>query len=330
LFIIYIDFLAASVAMTITISVGFPPHIYSINPPHVAERISILCKIRGYLAQSSTMMYRWFMAMACIDRYIASSNNVYLRQFSNPRMAYSIVIKIFIIWIILPLHNLIFLDIKSDLCINSTTAFAIYHSLFTFTFGGILPLLIMIISIILIRCNLASKRARRKRSIHHYRTENETVRFLNIRDQQVLIMLFIQLGFYIISTIPWLVFLIYASYTRRIMNKSIDQIVTERFFRYLTEIIILMYPTLSFYIYTLTSHTFRGELVNIIRTLFSIRDRLQYDPRPELIQTQGGWNGKGDQFNEIDKFRSIEMDKCLDDSKTNGSSDEQQEINPTK
>jgi hypothetical protein len=316
--------------MTITISVGFPPHIYSINPPHVAERISILCKIRGYLAQSSTMMYRWFMAMACIDRYIASSNNVYLRQFSNPRMAYSIVIKIFIIWIILPLHNLIFLDIKSDLCINSTTAFAIYHSLFTFTFGGILPLLIMIISIILIRCNLASKRARRERSIHHYRNENETVRFLNIRDQQVLIMLFIQLGFYIISTIPWLVFLIYASYTRRIMNKSIDQIVTERFFRYLTEIIILMYPTLSFYIYTLTSHTFRGELVNIIRTLFSIRDRLQYDPRPELIQAGKEWNGEADQSNGIVYFRAIQTDKYFDCSKKTVSSEEQQEINPTK
>ena len=268
--------------MMVTVTVGFSPHIYSIDSPHPGDKYTIFCKIRGYMAQSSTMMYRWFICMACIDRCIASSDNVNLREFSNPRIASSVIMKIIIIWSILCLHNLFFLDIKSNVCTNSRTVFAVYHGLFTMIFGGFLPLLIMIVSIIFIRYNLASKRARRRRNTYRP-DEDESVRLLNARDQQVLLMLFIQVGFYIISTIPWIIFIIYSSQTRQILNKSINRIVIERFVRYLTEIIILMYPSLSFYIYTLTSHTFRSELVDIIYRLFTSRNRSQHDSRPVLI-----------------------------------------------
>jgi hypothetical protein len=322
----YIDFLAASVAMIITLIMGFVPHIYASHHLNPADTIIVFCKIRGYTNQSFGMMYRWFMTMACVDRCIVSSNNVYLRQFSNPRMAYSIVIKIFIIWIILPLHNLVFLNIKSNLCRNSTTAFAIYHSLFTFTFGGILPLLVMIISIILIRCNLASKRARRQRNIYYHQNEDATVRLLSSRDQQVFIMLFIQIGFYVVSTIPWMIFLLYASNTRYIINKSIDRIGIEIFVKYLAEIIAYMYPTLSFYIYTLTSHSFRSELINIIGNLFNVRYRSQYDHRSFVIHAGVGWESEGVQSNKMNNFRLIEMEMYFDCSEKNVSLVEQEDL----
>ena len=76
--------------------------------------------------------------MACIDRYMISSKNVYLRKFSNPRMAYRIIIKILIICILFPIHNLIFLELKAGVCLPSSTAIAAYHSYFTFIFGGFL------------------------------------------------------------------------------------------------------------------------------------------------------------------------------------------------
>jgi hypothetical protein len=311
LLFVCIDFLAASVSMMVTVTVGFPPHIYSIDSPHPGEKYSMFCKIRGYMAQSSTMMYRWFMCMACIDRCIVSSNNLNLREFSNPRMACSVIIKIIIIWSILCLHNLFFLDIKANLCTNSTIVFAVYHGLFTMIFGGFLPLLTMIVCIIFIRYNLASKRARRRRNTYRS-NEDESVRLLTTRDQQVLLMLFIQVGFYIISTIPWIIFLVYSSHTRRIINKSINRIAIERFVRYLTEIIILMYPALSFYIYTLTSHTFRSELVDIICRLFTGRNRSQHDSRPVLIQTEVVENGQSDQVKKKNKCEPTQMDIYLD------------------
>src|SRR5690349_6153055 len=97
-----IDFLLASVIMLIALFVGFVPHIYAADHPDPTDTIVVFCKIRGYVSQSLTMMYRWLMTMACIDRYMVSSDKVYLREFANPRIAYSIVIKLLMICIIFP------------------------------------------------------------------------------------------------------------------------------------------------------------------------------------------------------------------------------------
>jgi hypothetical protein len=130
LFVIHIYFSTASVSMMITISVGFAPHIYSINPPYLSEKTSRFCKIRSYTSRSSITMYRCFMTMASIDRYMILSDNIYLRKFSNLCITDSVVIEVLIIWIILPLCNLIFLHIKGNLYITSSIISVMYRSLF--------------------------------------------------------------------------------------------------------------------------------------------------------------------------------------------------------
>jgi len=268
------------------------------------------------------------MTMACIDRYMISSKNVYLRELANPRIAYSIMIKIVIICIILPVHNLIFLNIPTDYCVPSLGAFAFYHALFTFLFCAFLPTLIMIISAILIRSNLASKRARRNRN-NYREDENGGVRLLNARDHQVLMMLSIQIIFYMISTIPWIIFLLYGTYLYYINNRSSDRAIRETFIMYVTEIILYLYPTLSFYIYTLTSKTFRTELVNIINKLFIHRYRSRHVSQPLKMQVEVGEKGELVQSNKICQFKPIQMETFLDSSqKTDASLEQQQEANP--
>jgi hypothetical protein len=302
--------------MIISLIIGFLPHVYAaVYPPNPSNIIPVLCKIRGYVGQSFAMIYRWLMTMACIDRYMASSSNVYLREFANPRIAYSIIIKIFLICIILPIHNLIFLNVQTNLCMYPSTATILYHSLFTFTLGGFLPILIMTISAVLIQKNLASNRARRQRNIRRP-NEKQTVRLISARDQQVLVMLFIQILFYILSTIPWMIFLLYGPYTHRyhLTNKSTNRIIIERFIMYLTEITVYLYPALSFYIYTLTSRTFRGELLNIIYTLLTYRYRSRDSPQSLLMQPETYWKNQLGQSTQIIDVQPIEIEMFLDSS----------------
>ena len=260
--------------MLFALIIGYIPHIYGIKYSDPTDRIVLFCKFRGYISQSLTMMYRWLMTMACIDRSIVSSNNIYLREFSNPRRTFYLIINILILSILFPIHNLIFLDIKSGWCFTSNSIYALYHSLFTFTFGGFLPILIMLISASVIHSNLSSKYARLKQNI------NRKNHYQRVRDQQVLLMLLIQVIIYIISTIPWMTFLLYGSYSYKIKTKSINRIVTEKFLKYLFELIIYIYPTLSFYIYTLTSKTFRNQLFNIC----FYKDRSKYQIQLLKIQ----------------------------------------------
>jgi hypothetical protein len=299
--------------MLISLIAGLSPHIYAIDHPNPTETIDVFCKIRGYTGQSSTMMYRWLMTMACIDRYMISSENVYLRELANPRIAYSIIVKILTICIIVPIHNLLFLDTHRGWCVFPTSALSFYHCVFTFTFGALLPILIMIISCILIRSNLALKQARRYRNISR-KNENRTIRLLSTRDHQVLFMLFIQVIVYILSTIPWMIFLLYGPYSYHIRNRSMNRFMIEKFLKYLAEICIYLYPTLSFYIYTLTSHTFRGALVNIICSLSISRDRSRHAPQQVLIQEEVSGYGQLDQSNNIYQFKSTEMEIFLDSS----------------
>ena len=312
--------------MMMGVIIGLTPHAYSAYYSNPAITFRFICKVRGYAAQSLSMMYRWLMAMACIDRYIASSDNFSFHEFSNPRMANVIITKIVIIWSILPVHNLFFLELKVGVCTLSSTAIAAYHSYFTFIFGGFLPLTTMIISAILIRRNLASKRKRRQCSIRH-RNADPIVRLLSARDHQVLIMLFIQVAFYILSTIPWMVFLLYFSYSGLTRNKSADRVAIELFVMYVAEIIVFMYPSLSFYIYTLTSHTFRSELVNTIRALLISKDRSQHDSRPSLIQSQAPLESELGQSKKIYCFQLMGIEKSLDSSSKNDPSLEQIEEN---
>ncbi len=255
-----------------TLCFGVIPFAYAAYHPNPINTITVVCKIFPYAAQCFTLMYRWLMTMACIDRYMLSSKSNQLRAFANPRIAYRIVLINVIVWFVLPVHNLIFLEIRGSFCGFPLVPAIIYHSIFTTIFGGILPPLIMIICAVLIRYNLASKQERRQRNIP-LQTNLQTAGSLNAHDHQVLIMLFVQVFFYILSTTPWTICLLYTAFTRQITNKSMNRLLIESFIGYLTLVATFIYPTISFYIYTLTSKTFRHQLIKTMYSIFTCKNR---------------------------------------------------------
>jgi hypothetical protein len=258
--------------MLIAMTFGLISRADSAYRPDPNSAIDGFCKARVYFGQSATMIYRWSLTMACIDRYASSSANVSVRGFAKPYIAYRVVLSIAIIWIILPVHNLIFHKINGGLCIWSLAAVAMYNSIFTIILGGIIPPLIMITSIVLIRNNLKDKRERRCQN-NGQSTEKEADRIVRVRDRQTLLMLFIQTTFYISLTLPWTTFLVYSAFTSNLNNKSSNRIAIESFAQYLTETLAYSYSTLSFYLYTLTSPTFRQQLINLIYDVLKCKIR---------------------------------------------------------
>ncbi|UJR14205.1 hypothetical protein I4U23_001198 [Adineta vaga] len=254
-------FFAASTDHLLTLIIGIGPVIYTLNHSDPQIDSIIFCKIRGYLFQITLMLSRWFVAFACIDRYALCSDNVSLRHFSNRRIAYRGVIIIIITWSIICSHRLIFYEIKGNLCgILTNTGAAIYHSLYVILGGGIIPTLIMITCALLIRRNLARKHQKRLHIsvIEHHR---------HSLDHQVLVLLFIQIICYIIFTMPQLCNLVYNAISNTITNRSQERIAIERFVGFIAELMLYMFPVTSFYLYTLTSRTFRGELIAFFHLL---------------------------------------------------------------
>ncbi|CAF1126543.1 unnamed protein product [Adineta steineri] len=260
-------FFAASISNLATLIVGVGPGVYSLDYPDLLIHSLYFCKIRGYLFQIGLMVSRWFVVFACIDRYTQSSDNARLRNFASARMSIRSIIGIIIFWSIICTHRLIFYEIKGTICgIVTNFGAALYHALYVTIGGGILPAGIMIGCALLIRRNLARKRQRRQQqvttvaSIEHGRQKRSL-------DHQVLNLLLIQSACYIVLTTPQVVNLLYSTASSTIPNRTADTLAINGLLAFVAELMLYIFPVASFYLYTLTARTFRGELIKIFRSL---------------------------------------------------------------
>lgn len=136
-----------------------------------------------------------------------------------------------------------------------------YNGIFTIINITGIQISIMFICTLLIRRNLAKKRERHQSNV---RGEQRG------RDQQALVMLFAQITLYIILTIPYVSYSIYDAISLSVPNKSTDRLAIERFMLTLTGSAIVLFPTGSFYLYTLTSSMFRKELCIMLNSILYV------------------------------------------------------------
>ncbi len=239
--------------------------MYAYYHGYPTSRIVAYCKIWYYLLQATSMMFRWMLAAACLDRYVLSSTNAHLRRFASVHIARRVVVAIVLIWIMFPVHRLIIYGLRAGSCaIVYGYVGALYDGIFTIINACGIPIPIMVICSLLIRRNLTKKRERRNFNADQQRRTSNNEHLQRKRDQQALIMLFVQIFVYVILTLPWMIYMIYDAISLNILNKSADRLAIEGFMRFLTATVIFLFPTASFYLYTLTSSMFRKELLNML------------------------------------------------------------------
>lgn len=264
---------AASLIMLISLSFGIGISLYLLNPINTATLPWFFPRIQTCINQSSALMYRWLLVAASFDRYALSSLNANLRNFAKMQVAYRTILVTIIVSIILPVHNLIF-DIRNPVKIGMiyNTTVLYYHSIFTVIVGCILPGLIMIICSFSIHHNLVLKRARHQIMVTQQRRNNIDAKVeARKRDHQVLLLLLIQVIVFLITVTPLMVFHFYNACTLNMHNKSTERLKIEDFAFYCAIICVNLFPTLSFYLYTMTSQMFRSELINLLRVIVNYR-----------------------------------------------------------
>jgi flagellar biosynthesis protein FlhB len=120
--------------------------------------------------------------------------------------------------------------------------------------------------------NLVPRRQRRQNVMGQNNGEgNEPGNILRARDHQVIIILLAQVFVFTIGTTPLMVWLFYNAIALSVSNKSADRLAIERMVNVMVEVLVNTFPVFSFYLYTMTSQTFRRELWKLFR--FSIDRR---------------------------------------------------------
>ncbi|CAF3265963.1 unnamed protein product [Rotaria sp. Silwood2] len=261
---------AASIIMLINLCFGIGTTLFFLNPRHFYALSPTFSRVNTYILQCTSMMYRWCLVAASFDRYALTSADLNLRNFAKMHIARRTIVIIIAVWLVLPIHNLIF----NTGNVNSQNIFhhaplLYYHSIFTLTTGCIFPATIMIVCAFLTYHNLVLKRKRRQFIItQHPGTNNDAREQERRRDRQVLLLLIVQVIVFIITIIPLMCSHFYNATTLNIKNKSIERMTIERFAAYLASLTVYLFPTLSFYLYTMTSSMFRNELKKLIRFIW--------------------------------------------------------------
>ncbi|CAF3128041.1 unnamed protein product [Rotaria socialis] len=259
----------ASLIMLINLSFGIGTTLYLLKLRNSSPPSATFSKVHTYIIQSISMMYRWCLVAASFDRYAITSTDLCLRSFARMNIARRTIAVIIVAWIVFPMHNLIYntANMNSN---NFTynTALLYYHSSFTVVAGCILPASIMIICAFLTYHNLVLKRKRRQNMVTPHARNNSDVKLLERkRDRQVLLILIVQVVVFVITIIPLTVSHFYNAVALNIRNKSIERITIERFAAYWASLSVYLFPTLSFYLYTMTSSIFRDELKKLVRLI---------------------------------------------------------------
>ncbi len=217
------------------------------------------CKIRQYLISSILTMARCCVGMACVDRYAISSQNVNIRAFGRPRIAHYVITTIIVIWLILPIHLVIFSTIKNGRCLMSGL-YPYFFDAYAIIIAAIIPSSMMITFSILAAKNIRQicRRIQPLRVDRNHITNVNTSIHLKQHDYQLLKMLIVDVTIYCISVAPAPIYYTYAAITLK-ATKSAEQVAWQNFFYYLAAQFLYIAASTSLYTNLLVSKPFRKE-----------------------------------------------------------------------
>ncbi|CAF1337685.1 unnamed protein product [Adineta ricciae] len=207
------------------------------------------CKIRFYLFYIFVAVPRYYIILASIDRYFASSRNALRRRWSSPKTALRLIIANVLFWSLIYIQVLVFYETNTGSCSYRSSGYGIFFSIYIAIDSGILPLLLMLIFGLLT-----------VRNIHKTKMRiggNQRGR-ISKKDVQLHRMLANQIVLYLILNLPNPCFLVYYSFALN-MSKSAVQIAAESWASNMTYLLVYLGFSLTFVNFMISSDIFRQE-----------------------------------------------------------------------
>ncbi|CAF0854570.1 unnamed protein product [Adineta steineri] len=239
--------------LTVTLSAGYgvSPSTYNLA----------FCRYNLYMAILIDILSSSYLVLASIDRMLVTSVNVKTRQRSTRRFAYMSIISITIFWILFHSHILSSAVItqvtpNNFVCNLPPGTDLILHSYYSFIVKALLiPLLMIIFGL------LALRNIRKIRSIR--RTTKKQLQSSFSKDRQFCLMLFIDIGIYIIFSSMLSAINMYQQITQYYIKSSF-QTQFELFLK--TTAVFINYISICIGCYTniFISKTFRKNIKDII------------------------------------------------------------------
>ncbi|CAF1089011.1 unnamed protein product [Adineta ricciae] len=216
------------------------------------------CKLRFYLFYIFVAVPRYYIILASIDRYFASSDIALRRRWSSQKIALRLIFANVIFWSVIYTQIIVFYEIGSGICTFRSGHYAIFFTIYIAFDSGVLPILLMLIFGLLTVRNVRQTKARISTNV------GQSSR-MSKKDVQLHRMLANQIILFVILNMPNPIYLIYSSFTVN-MSKSALQSAAETFVSNMTYLLIYLGFSLTFTNFMISSDIFRREFAQILRT----------------------------------------------------------------
>jgi hypothetical protein len=233
---------------------------------------SVLCKLQIYLYYTSFCLSSWYMVGCCADRFFASSPSAVVRRYSSIRTTHRIVLAITITLLLVYSPLLYCYDAnlfqKPAPCYPQNSVCEMIDLTFYFIFQSIGPPVCILIFGIGTFIHIRQGRHVRQNitsmvtaSAIPATSTNSTTTKKNKRS--ILSMVIVQVILYILCSLPLLAFKIYSNIPLSIIKSGV-RLSVENLILHVTIVLSFVDKIFSFYIYTLASDYFRGELIKLV------------------------------------------------------------------
>ncbi|CAF4277391.1 unnamed protein product, partial [Adineta steineri] len=261
-------FQATSIFNLLVILIAITPVIVgSYLPKDPASYLSAYCKARAYTTHAFLMMSRSSVALSCIDRFALCSSHAYIRRLNHRGIAIILVVITIIIWLLIPIHVMVYTDVQSSGKCGTSGSYQIFYSFYAIIVTSI-PLLIMIIFSVWAVRNIRRSRARVAATDEHVNGNENSRRKMKKEDIQLMIIVISEAIVYLLSTIWYPIYTAYTTITANV-SKTSDRVAIENFIRYLVLSFLIFLNSCSiFYVHLLASKTLRQECKQLIFYLF--------------------------------------------------------------
>ncbi|CAF1157960.1 unnamed protein product [Adineta ricciae] len=269
-------FLLASICYLLSLCSGIFPRFLSTWDADLGNTNEILCKLRIYIYFNSLTIAFWLIALATIDRWFLSSQDVSRRNRSSLKNVKRSFVCLLILSSLFESQQIFCYEANLTntplKCYSKTVGCAILSDV-SFAFVTVLiPVTLMLIFGLLILSNIRRSQIRlnpitsySNEGINQIYVHNGRVNPQRRTDRHLLSMLLAQIILILLFSFPFAFSKFYSTITRYLPKSSL-QSTTESFIFNLFLLFINVASGMPFYIYTLTGgHVFRKTLANLFR-----------------------------------------------------------------
>lgn len=238
-------------------------------------RAFVVCKLSSYLPGFLGQVTKTILILACIDRYLITSDRATLRVFSTPKRAKYLIFFTYIFWLIAASHSVILPTISNGQC-TRLGIYATLFSLYVVLFVGLIPSAILSIFACLTFRNMKQLRNRIQPSNQGSRQTNHTIQR---RDRDLLVLVIAEVIVYIITTAPFSMIQLEIMISQYVLGtKSVYHSLPELFALNIALLLLYILSAAPFYIYMSSSASFRRDFRHLIVFLYRKLRRQPVEP----------------------------------------------------